>query len=99
MVSHNMEDVASVADRVAVLVDGEIVLSGNPCEVFSDQERLRNIHLDVPEITSFMNMLSESTGEFHDTYLCVDEAKNAILSLLQPKVKPEPSIELEVVEP
>ncbi|MEI6603079.1 MAG: energy-coupling factor transporter ATPase [Clostridia bacterium] len=84
MVSHNMEDVALVADRIAVLVEGEIILSGAPAEVYSDQERLRKIHLDVPEITSFMNLVMERTGQPNHTFLSVAEAKQAIVDRLKP---------------
>jgi len=100
MVSHNMEDVATIADRVAVLVDGQIVMNGLPREVFREQERLRKIHLDQPEITAFMDALSKKTGLFNEVYLSVDEAKTAILKVLKPEMfetakaeLPEESIE------
>jgi len=91
MVSHNMEDVATVADRVAVLVDGEIVMNGVPREVFRDQERLRKIHLDQPEITKFMDALSKKTGKFNEVYLSVEEAKASILKVIRPEA---PNLEI-----
>ncbi|MEI6132015.1 MAG: energy-coupling factor transporter ATPase [Bacillota bacterium] len=81
MVSHNMEDVAIEADRIAVLVEGEITICDVPKEIFKNQAQLRKIHLDVPEITTFMNRLNSKNGRFKDTYLCVEEAKTAIMNL------------------
>jgi len=83
MVSHNMEDVATVADRVAVLVDGRIVMHDVPEIVFSDKERLRKIHLDQPEITRFMDALAEKTRRFDSVFLSVGQAKEAILKELR----------------
>lgn len=56
-VSHNMADVASLADHVIVLNDGKIVMDGSPREVFSREEELRSIGLSVPEATSFAKRL------------------------------------------
>lgn len=47
-VTHHMSEVAE-ADRVIVMEEGRIVLQGTPREVFSHQERLRELHLDVPD--------------------------------------------------
>ena len=51
-VSHNMDDVALVADRVIVMNDGEVALDGTVDEVYSQGEKLASLGLDVPEITS-----------------------------------------------
>ncbi|TGU52594.1 energy-coupling factor transporter ATPase, partial [Mesorhizobium sp. M00.F.Ca.ET.186.01.1.1] len=37
------------ADRVVVMEGGQIVLEGTPREVFAHQDRLRELHLDVPD--------------------------------------------------
>jgi len=47
-VTHHMSEVAE-ADRVIVMEGGKIVLQGTPREVFSHQERLQELHLDVPD--------------------------------------------------
>ena len=52
MVSHSMDDVARLADRLFVLNHGRLELSGTPAEVFAQAERLRAIGLTVPEVTS-----------------------------------------------
>ena len=59
MVSHSMDDVARLADRLFVLNHGRLELSGTPAEVFAQAERLRAIGLTVPEVTSLFLRLCE----------------------------------------
>lgn len=59
MVSHSMDDVAALADRLLVLNRGTVALSGTPAEVFSHAERLREIGLSVPQVTSLFLRLRE----------------------------------------
>ncbi|NLM42228.1 MAG: energy-coupling factor transporter ATPase [Firmicutes bacterium] len=49
-ITHHMDEVIG-ADRVLVMDQGRIVLEGTPREVFSQAELLRELHLDVPQIT------------------------------------------------
>lgn len=49
MVSHSMDDVASFAERVIVMNHGTVVMDGEPRDVFSQGDRLREIGLDVPQ--------------------------------------------------
>lgn len=48
MVSHSMDDVAVVADRIIALKDGKVVLDGTPKQVFSQRQLIAEIGLDVP---------------------------------------------------
>lgn len=48
MVSHNMDDIAVIADRIVALKDGKIVADGTPKEVFSNRELIAEAGLDVP---------------------------------------------------
>ena len=48
MVSHSMDDVASLAERVIVMNHGELVMDGAPRDVFACGEELRGMGLDVP---------------------------------------------------
>lgn len=48
MVSHNMDDIAVIADRIVALKDGKIVADGTPKEVFSNRRLISDIGLDVP---------------------------------------------------
>ena len=50
-ITHFMEEAAQ-ADRVLVITDGTIRLSGTPAEVFDRVEEMRGMHLDVPHMTA-----------------------------------------------
>ena len=52
LVSHNMDDIAVMADRIIALKDGKVVMDGTPKEVFSDRKHVEEIGLDVPFATS-----------------------------------------------
>lgn len=51
MVSHSMNDVAKVADRLLVLCDSRLRLDGTPQEVFQNAQQLADMALDIPEVT------------------------------------------------
>ncbi len=51
VVSHNMDDLARIADRLIILSDGTVALDGTPAEVFSDPEKLSSLGLSVPKAT------------------------------------------------
>ena len=81
-VSHNMDDVALVADRVVVMNGGKVALDGTVDEVYSQGEALADMGLDVPEITAlFLHMKREGllTGK---TEYTVSGARDAIIKAL-----------------
>ncbi len=55
-ITHHMDEVID-ADRVVVMDQGRIALQGTPREVFSNVELLRNLHLDVPQVTDLAQRL------------------------------------------
>jgi len=57
LVSHNMDDVADIAQRVIVMNKGEVALDGIPQEVFSKSELMRSMGLDVPQMTLLADKL------------------------------------------
>lgn len=57
MVSHSMEDVALYADRIALMADGGIRLTGTPAEVFAQPELLRANGLELPAATRMAEAL------------------------------------------
>jgi len=59
MVSHSMDDVASLAERVIVMNHGEVVMDGVPRDVFSCGEELRGMGLDVPQAVQLAGKLRE----------------------------------------
>ena len=51
IVSHNMDDVARMAERILVFNEGKLVMDGTPDEIFSRPEELIRIGLSVPHAT------------------------------------------------
>jgi energy-coupling factor transport system ATP-binding protein len=60
LVSHNMEDIASMSDRVFVMDTGRLVRAAAPEEVFSDASYLRSVGLGLPPATEMADMLGLS---------------------------------------
>jgi len=58
IVSHDMEQVAALAERVWVMSHGKTVLSGTPREVFGQAETLRQLGLGLPQVTQLMHELA-----------------------------------------
>ena len=53
---HYMEE-AFLADRIYVINDGEIAIEGAPREVFKNVEKMRELYLDVPQITELSYLI------------------------------------------
>ena len=51
IVSHMMDDIARIAERIIVLKNGAVALDGTPAEVFADPERVREVGIDIPKPT------------------------------------------------
>ena len=59
LVSHNMDDVARIADRIIVISEGNVFMDGTPAEVFAEPEKLVSQGLDVPKATAIAMKLRE----------------------------------------
>lgn len=73
LVSHNMDDVACLADRIIALQDGKIVADGTPKEMFSDRENISRIGLDVPFATRLSDDLKERGIDLGNDIISMDE--------------------------
>lgn len=71
-ITHFMEE-AVFADRVIVMEEGEIVLSGAPREVFSQVATLKELRLDVPPITELAYLLSQEISDFPTDIMSIEE--------------------------
>ncbi|HEX7592664.1 MAG TPA: ATP-binding cassette domain-containing protein, partial [Anaerolineae bacterium] len=78
IVSHNMEDIARVCDRVYVIADGKSVLNGAPREVFAQPQRLIELGLGVPQVTAAMHALRERGVPVRADVLTVEEAEEEL---------------------
>ncbi len=87
LVSHSMEDIARVADRIIVMNKSRVVMFDKTKEVFSRGRELEKIGLRVPQITRIMLELKEKGYDIDDGILTVDEAFTLIASLLKKEGK------------
>ncbi len=74
IVSHNMEDMAVLADRLIVMNKGEVALCGETQEVFSQVEKLQSIGLNVPMVTQVFFELKKLGADVPQNILTVDSA-------------------------
>ncbi|MGB9867154.1 MAG: energy-coupling factor transporter ATPase [Bacillota bacterium] len=75
LVSHNMEDIALLAQRVIVLSMGRVAMDGDTRSVFTHVEELRRIGLGTPQVTELMYRLSRMDGSLRRDVLSVEEAR------------------------
>ncbi|MBQ7784740.1 MAG: energy-coupling factor transporter ATPase [Clostridia bacterium] len=78
MVSHSMDDVASLAERVIVMNHGEVVMDGVPRDVFSRGDELRAMGLDVPQAVELAGKLREKGFDIPQGIYRIEEVKAAI---------------------
>lgn len=63
LVTHSMEDAARYADRIAIMHNGKCVLEGTPQEIFSDEERLMDYRLELPQSIKFQKKVEQMIGK------------------------------------
>ena len=78
LVSHSMDDVASLAERVIVMNHGRVAMDGTPREVFSRGAELRAIGLDVPQAVLLADKLRERGFDVPQGVYRVEEIKAVI---------------------
>lgn len=81
-VSHNMNDIAKLADKMIVLDRGKIAMEGTPREVFQRKDELNSIGLGVPKVTEIMHRISEEIEGVKTDVLTLDEALEEIARVL-----------------
>ena len=79
-ITHFMEE-AALADRVLVVTDGVIRLSGTPAEVFDRVDEMREMHLDVPHMTALAGELREAGMPLRPGILTVEELAEEVENL------------------
>lgn len=83
LVSHNMDDIAELADLVIVMDDGKIVRQGTPAEVFSDSGYLRSIGLGIPFATDLALRLKEKGFDLDTNVMLMDDIEKEIFEGLK----------------
>lgn len=73
MVSHSMDEVAENVDRIVVMANAGVVMSGTPHEVFSRAQELLNVGLNVPQVTQVaMELVRQGIGIDPAVYTVAD---------------------------
>ncbi len=81
LITHYMDEAAK-ADRIVVMDSGKIILDDVPTEVFSNVEMLKNVGLDVPQVTEFMYLLGQSELDTDTHIITEDECVERMIKIL-----------------
>ena len=82
LITHYMDEAAQ-CDRVVVMDNGKIILDGVPRAVFSHVEQLKNVGLDVPQVTELAWLLLQDGYCLPDDIIFEEECVQAIEKLLE----------------
>ena len=84
MVSHSMEDVARMTDRLLVLYGSRLIMDAPPAEVFAHAGELVNMGLDIPKVTQIFLDLKEMGLDVENVYT-LEQAVRQLLRLKEGK--------------
>ena len=83
LVSHNMNDIAKLADKVLVMDGGKLAMQGTPEEVFAQHEKLTAIGLALPHSAELMNRMAAKGLTFEGSFLTLDDVEEEIYNYLK----------------
>ena len=82
LITHYMEEAAQ-ADRVVVIDGGELLLDGTPKQIFSQVDTMKNLGLDVPQVTELVWRLRKQGVDLPQDIITEDECAEALERLLE----------------
>ena len=83
LVSHSMEDVARLVDRIIVMHKGKVAMTGTPREIFSHPMELEQMGLAAPQVSYVFAKLKEKGYDVPTDIYTVEEARDALLKLVK----------------
>ncbi len=83
LVSHSMEDIANLVDRILVMNKGKAELFGEPKDIFRQSDKLESFGLAAPQITYFMRELAKKYPGLDTDIFTVEQAKEEILNYMK----------------
>jgi energy-coupling factor transport system ATP-binding protein len=86
-VSHSMEHIASIADRVLVMNQGKVELFDTVSNVFSQYTRLKELGLNIPAVTEIFLRLKEQGIDVGKGIYTVDEGVKALSQLCEGRMR------------
>lgn len=87
LVSHSMEDIARVADRIVVMNKSQLVMFDETQKIFARGDELEKIGLRIPQITKIMSQLRKRGVDVPEGILTVDAAVNYLLPLIKKEAR------------
>jgi len=83
LVSHNMDDVAAMADRIIVMNHGEITIDAKPKQAFAQIGKITEAGLTVPHMTALLEQLKQNGLPVDTTLLTLDSGVDSILAAIR----------------
>ena len=80
LITHYMEEVV-YADRVIVMDHAKVVMQGKPAEIFSNVEKMKELKLDVPQVTELAYLLRKDGIDIPSKILTIEEMVQALCQL------------------
>lgn len=87
LVSHSMEDIARVADRIVVMNKSKLVMFDETQKVFARGDELEKIGLRIPQITKIMSQLRKRGVDVPEGILTVDAAVDYLLPFIKKEAR------------
>lgn len=81
MVSHSMDDISALAQRIIVMNEGRVAMDGTPREVFAHPQKLVDMHLGVPAAAQLAMELRKRGYNLPDNVYTLDEMRSLILAM------------------
>ena len=81
LISHSMDDVARITNRLVVFNEGRIAMDGTPAEVFERSAELRAMGLTVPKATEIAMALRQRGIEIPDSIYTVNYLRKTLINL------------------
>jgi energy-coupling factor transport system ATP-binding protein len=83
LVSHSMEDVAKVANRIVVMDKGKCILDGTPQKIFKEIEILESVGLAVPQVTYLIRELRNKGFDVSEDIFTIEKAKQELFRVFK----------------
>lgn len=83
LVSHSMEDVAKLSERIIVMNKGRCILDGRPDYIFTQVETLESVGLAVPQVTYLSRRLRQKGINISENVFTIEQSLAEILKLLR----------------
>ena len=83
LISHNMDDIARMADKILVMENGRLAMQGTAEEIFSQEEKLASMGLALPSSAQLMKLARKKGLPFDGNFLRIEDAEEALYQFLK----------------